>query len=111
MLLQQYGLLVLRFLASDVVSRLEDIISNLVLARLALADRDKGETQSAASKDVWPLFERMTKAEWGRVFEEKASGLVENGLAARFGRARYRVTGAGEAAALKWTSPAFVDRW
>ncbi|MDQ3563665.1 MAG: AAA family ATPase [Pseudomonadota bacterium] len=79
-----------------------DIISNLILARLALADRDKGETRSAASKDVWPLFERMTKAEWGRVFEEKASGLVENGLAARLGRARYGVTDAGESAALKF---------
>ncbi len=79
-----------------------DIISNLVLARLALADRDKGDTQSAASKDLWPLFERMTKAEWGRVFEEKASGLVKNGLAARFGRARYGVTDAGESAALKF---------
>lgn len=79
-----------------------DIISNLVLARLALADRDKGETKSAASKDLWPLFERMTKAEWGRVFEEKASGLVENCLVARFGRARYRVTDTGESAALKF---------
>lgn len=79
-----------------------DIISNLILARLALAGRDKGETRSTASKDLWPLFERMTKAEWDRVFEEKASGLIENGLAARFGRARYRVTGTGESAALKF---------
>ncbi|WP_009962276.1 hypothetical protein [Verrucomicrobium spinosum] len=78
-----------------------DILSELILIRLVVADRSKGETSSTVRKDLWPLFEgRLTKAELALAFEVKSHDLVEREVAIRLGKSRIALTETGVSAAL-----------
>lgn len=78
-----------------------DILSELILARLALAGPGKGETAGAVCRDLWPLVEdKWTKAGLARDLEARVGDLVVKGLAIRLGKARHALTKLGEGAAL-----------
>lgn len=78
-----------------------DILSELILARLALAGPGKGETSGTVCRDLWRLVEeRWTKAGLARDLDARANSLVAKGLAIRLGKARHALTKLGEGAAL-----------
>lgn len=78
-----------------------DVLSELLLIRLALADGNKGETSSVVRRDLWPFVEgRLTKPELTSALEEKNRALIESGFAIRVGKARLALTEAGVSKAL-----------